>query len=116
MKIIDLINKINNNEEVPGEVKYEETIFKYNKERKEYIHELNDWCSETLFKAMNENTYYISDFLRAEVEITEENKEIEELGTLSPQSETNKSVTENRDKINELVRAINKINKERKEK
>ena len=79
MKLIDLINKINNNEEVPGEVKYEETIFKYNKERKEYIHELDDWCSETLlFKAMNENTYYISDLLRAEVEIIEENKRIEE--------------------------------------
>lgn len=79
MKLIDLINKINNNEEVPAEVKYEETIFKYNKERKEYIHELDDWCSETLlFKAMNENTHYISDLLRAEVEIIKENKDIEE--------------------------------------
>ena len=50
-----------------------------------------------------------------EFEVIEENKEIEELKTLSPQSETYKSVVDNREKINELVRAVNKINKQLEE-
>ena len=52
----------------------------------------------------------------ADFKVIEENKEIEELKTLSPQSETYKSVVDNREKINELVRAVNKLNKEREEK
>lgn len=52
----------------------------------------------------------------ADFEVIEENKEIEELKILSPHSETYKSVVDNRDKINELVRAVNKLNKEREEK
>ena len=38
--------------------------------------------------------------------------EIEELKQVTSQSETYKSVYDNRDKINELVQAVNKINKE----
>ena len=52
----------------------------------------------------------------ADFEVIKEKKEIEELGILSTQSETYKSVVDNREKINELVRAVNKINKEREEK
>ena len=46
----------------------------------------------------------------------EESAEVEELGHLTTQSETYKSVVDNRDKINELVRAVNKLIKEREEK
>lgn len=111
MKIIDLINKINNNEEVPEKIKFDDAIFEYDKDRKEYIHKLDDWCSETiLFKAMNENTYFIQDLLKIEVEVIEENKEIEEL---SIDKIDNKVVLKN--KINELVRTVNKLNKEREQ-
>ena len=109
MRIIDLLNKINNNEEIPEKVKYEDTIFEYSKKQKEYIHKINDWYSETLlFKVMN--THFISDLLRTEVEVLEENKEIEELladAYTSPDT---------LNKINELVLAVNKLNKEREEK
>ena len=79
MKVIDLLNKINKGEEIPKKVKYEDTIFVYDKDRKEYIYELNDWSSETiLFKITNEHTHFIQDLLKAEVEVIEEKKELEE--------------------------------------
>lgn len=79
MKVIDLLNKINKGEEIPKKVKYEDTIFAYDKDRKEYIYELNDWSSETiLFKITNEHTHFIQDLLKAEVEVIEEKKELEE--------------------------------------
>lgn len=121
MKVIDLLNKINKGEEIPKKVKYEDTIFAYDKDRKEYIYELDDWCSETiLFKITNEHTHFIQDLLKAEVEVIEENKEIEEIDTTKIFEFTMDSVfewnNEMEDKINELVRAVNKINKEREEK
>ena len=122
MKIIDLLNKINNNEEVPEKIKFGNTIFRYSKTKKEYIHNLDDWHAESLlYKVMN--THFISDLLRAEVEVIEEKKEIKELNKI-PYDEFKYSDNKHRfdlttieyDKINELVRAVNKINKEREEK
>ena len=113
MKIIDILNKINNNEEVPEKVKYEDTIFEYNKEQKDYIHkkDKDGWVSETLlFKVMD--THFIDVLLRAEVEVIEENKEIEELDEMQI---INARPEINAKKINELVRAVNKLNKEREE-
>lgn len=78
MKIIDLINKINNDEKVPDKVKFENIIFEYSKKQKDYIHEIDAYCSETLlFKVIN--THFISDLLETDVEIIEEDKEIEEI-------------------------------------
>lgn len=114
MKIIDLLNKINKGEEIPEKVKYEDTIFEYDKDRKEYIHKVDDWYSETLlFKITNEHTHFIRDLLKAEVEVIEENKEIEELDNMEL---INARPEVNAKKINELVRAVNKLNKEREEK
>lgn len=134
MKIIDLINKIKNNEEVPIKIKLDNTIFEYDKDEKEYIHKLS-WCSETLlFKAMEESTYSISNLLEAEVEVIEENKEIRELphgtylelkngSTIGSRTKDHYNIENilngiridlkiHQDKINELVQAVNKINKE----
>ena len=115
MKVIDLINKINNNEEVPKKIKLDNVIFEFNKDREEYIHELDDWHSETiLFKAMNKNTYFIQDLLKIEVEVIEENKEIEELEISERDRKLYSDYINNiADKLNEV---INKINKEREEK
>ena len=120
MKVLDLLNKINKGEEIPKKVKYEDTIFAYDKDRKEYIYELDDWCSETiLFKITNEHTHFIQDLLKAEVEVIEENKEIEELH-IEDKGESNEALYEYCSKLllkqNEVIRAVNKINKEREEK
>lgn len=37
MKVIDLLNKINNNEEIPEKIKFDDTIFKYDKRQKNII-------------------------------------------------------------------------------
>ena len=113
MKIIDILNKINNNEEIPEKIKFDNTIFEYDKKQKDYIHkkDKDGWVSETLlFKVMD--THFISELLRAEVEVIEENKEIEELDEMQI---INARPEINAKKINELVRAVNKINKKLEE-
>lgn len=111
MKIIDILNKISKNE-LP-----DKTRFKVYSRRGDepFICEYDTgypgtiWCicdSESRFN-------YKIDFMRIlnyEVEAIEENKEIEELladAYTSPDT---------LNKINELVQAVNKINKEREEK
>lgn len=109
MKIIDLLNKINKGEEIPEKVKYEDVIFEYNKEHKDYMRKKDNLYHETLlYRVMN--THFISELLRAEVEVIEENKEIEELLA------DTYTAPETLNKINELVQAVNKLNKEREEK
>jgi len=39
MKVIDLLNKIANGEEVPKKIKYINSIWKYDKETKDYFHD-----------------------------------------------------------------------------
>ena len=77
MKVIDILNKINNNEEIPEKIKFDNTIFEYNKSQKEYNHKKDNGYYETLlYRVMT--THFIDVLLRAEVEVIEENKEIEE--------------------------------------
>ena len=115
MKVIDILNKINNNEEVPEKVKFDDTIFEYDKRQEEYNHQKDNGLYETLlYRVMS--THFIDVLLRAEVEVIEENKQIEELEI----SELDRKVMaafiiKNREKINELVRAVNKINKQLEE-
>ena len=111
MKVIDILNKINNNEEVPEKIKFDDTVFEYDKEQKEYNHRKDDGFYETLlYRVMT--THFIDVLLEAEVEVIEENKEIEEFRTEYAMSQMDKQFE---DKINELVRAVNKINKQFKE-
>ena len=115
MKVIDILNKINNGEEVPEKIRFNDIEFEYDKEQGEYSHETDDGYFETLLYDVLD-THFINNLLRAEVEVIEENKEIEELEILeSDRKVMAVFVIKNREKINELVRAVNKINKEREE-
>lgn len=69
MKIIDLLNKIANGEEVPKKIKYDDDI---------YIHVDNYcyYCQETN-EILSQNIYAEFSRLNDEVEIIEEEKEIE---------------------------------------
>lgn len=121
MKIIDLLNKINNGEEVPEKVKFDNTIFEYDKNQKEYNHQKHNGYYETLlYRVMT--THFIDVLLRAEVEVIEENKEIEELNDTNYNCEE-MSIKEvnyynnlTRTKLNEVIQAVNKLIKEREEK
>lgn len=102
MKVIDLLNKIANGEEVPNKIRFD------NKE-------WNRVCGE-------KNVYYIDDTdddlfvyffrrnitftLNDEVEIIEEPKEIKKLDENNTNVLTN--IIENRKKINEIIDYINK--------
>ena len=81
IKIIDLLNKIANGEEVPKKVKYLNRIYKFYKGEKDYIsydNEETKWCGQTLLFNIME-CHHITELLEAEVEILEDNtEEIEE--------------------------------------
>lgn len=111
MKVIDLLNIwVEDRNKLPKKIKVEEKIFEY--------HEAGN-----LYITPNGNYFLISSYLdcaerlNREVEVIEENKEIEELEISESNTEIiDDFVIKNREKINELVRAVNKINKEREEK
>ena len=109
MKVIDLLNIwVEDRNKLPKKIKVEEKIFEY--------HEAGN-----LYITPNGNYFLISSYLdcaerlNREVEVIEENKEIEELEISESNTEIiDDFVIKNREKINELVRAVNKINKEKR--
>lgn len=114
IKVIDLLNKIANKEEVPKKIKWQDNIYEYDFEDdlgyasarmdfgvRQY---LTDDLSLDTFKDLND-----------EVEILEENTEkIEELTRYEDMEEYDyRDIDINRDKINELVKAVNNLRKEK---
>ena len=107
MKVIDLLNIwVEDRNKLPKKIKIDNEIFEY-----------DEGCN--LYKALNEDYFLIQDYLdcverlHKEVEVTEENKQIEELDNMEL---INARPEVNAIKINELVRAVNKLNKGREEK
>lgn len=112
MKIIDILNKIAKNE-LPNKTKFkvytdkceDEFLCEYDKDYPGTI-----WCI-----TKNGKFNYHIDFMRIlnyEVEVTEEKKEIEELYENQVLDYGKINIKENREKINELVRQVNKLTKE----
>lgn len=116
MKIIDLLNKIANGEEVPKKIKWLEQIYEYSDIDKFYYQ--NGY-------SMYRDFYTEGNCLNEEVEIIEEEKEIEKLKyfdlcksnedgdlelTYTGVADTFDEVYE---KINEIIDAVNEIRKEK---
>ena len=102
IKIIELLNKIANGE-YPKKFKYKNRIYEYKRiiQGTGYVTEKNNWFNFDI-DIDDWNT------LNAYVEILEDNtEEIEELEIY------NNVVTDERIKINELVREVNKMRKEK---
>ena len=78
MKLIDLLNKIANREEVPKKFKYKGKI--YTAEEKEKFTAYKDDCGNTTKKMFG--IFYLEACLTDEVEIIEEDKEIEEINSI----------------------------------
>ena len=77
MKVIDLLNKIANEEEVPKKIKYENNIYNYDNSCQDYklVNVFGyTWLINKIFDDY-ENT---SSILSYEIEIIEEDKEIED--------------------------------------
>ena len=116
MKVIDILNKMANGTLEDGfEFEYDNDTYKYNKKDNEIV--------SVKYGACLGNYYTVEGILNNEIEAIEENKEIEQLKKISYGEFV---YTDNKhrfdltnaeyDKINELVRAVNKLNKEREEK
>ena len=75
----------------------------------EYKNQRLNWISEEF------DTSFLCN-IDIDFEVIEENKGIEELAAYPTFAYGMEEIEENRKKINELVRAVNKINKEREEK
>ena len=101
IKIIDLFNKIANNEEVPKKIKYFGEIYEYSEDMKFYYQ--NGF-------SMYRDFFTEGNCLNDEVEIIEEEKEIEEINYEDHVGiDLSEAVCK---KINELVDEINKLKKE----
>ena len=123
IKVIELLNRIFNGEEVPKKIKYLNRIYKFYKGEKDYISyddEETKWCGQTLLFNIME-CHHITELLEAEVEILEDNtEEIEELKPFDEIRDV--SVWDNRIlsmnqraiavKINEIIRYIKRKEKE----
>ena len=102
MKVIDLLNKIANGEEVPKKIKYYKNIYEYNQNDKRYYN-VEPKKLDLSSKFGDYNFNYLNDG----VEIIEE-KEIEKLEYKS----TNSHIEDTKEiinKINELIDEINKL-------
>lgn len=71
MKIIDLLNKIANGEEVPKKIDYNGEIFIYNETLKRYVHEIN--------KYSDSSTYCLGGYFALDMSLDHKVKVLEEL-------------------------------------
>ena len=106
MKIVELINKIANDEEVPGNIKYQGYAWEWTGDDYKTFK-----YGEEKFLLSGREYNWVTEFLNDEVEIIEEEKEIEKLDENNTNVLTN--IIENRKKINELIDTLNEMRKEK---
>ena len=107
MKVIDILNKMANEELKDGfKFKYMGFTYIYKKWEDRIAKADEDFTDFT-------DDWHIEEALNDEVEVIEENKEIEEFKTEYTMRQMD---IQFKNKINELVRAVNKLNKEKEEK
>ena len=117
IKIIDLLNKIANDEEVPKKILLNGIVFEYQGD--DYLYKDENKKERWLFSVSYTDKYmWLENFLKAEVEIIEEPEEdkiqkIYHCETSLTQNEVEIFITENLnqmvDKINELIDEINNL-------
>lgn len=119
MKVIDLLNKIANGEEVPKKIKYKNKIYEW----KEYdvcygkIMTKKGWVKELGYVAKENETYFYLKHcyqdLNDEIEIIEEDKKIKKLKHAKEDDilVNGKSLL---DKIDEIIDEVNKLKDDRK--
>ena len=113
MTIIEIINKIANNEDIPKRIKYKDKIYIYNEPNQDYLEYNKDDFDFLGYAFCNWRT---RDFINDKVEILEEDKDIELLN-LDTDKLKGKEVIRAIDyllegRINELVKEVNKLRKD----
>lgn len=113
MKVIDLLKKIENGENIPQKIKVYQEVFEWDILEHYYKRSNGDDLLElcTIF-----NT---GELLSMEVELIEDEIDIDSIGELGIYEKDKKFyspiIIDNRIKINELVQAVKQLNKEVKE-
>ena len=110
MKIIDLLNKMANGEEVPKRIRVDNIIYIY--ENLEHFYYTDDEAREDLLvRGKDWSTF---DFLNWNVELIEDETidNIEDLLEIKEYEVDKTDVVINRNKINQLVQALKQLNKE----
>lgn len=79
MKVIDLLNKIANGEEVPEKIKYDTKEMKYDRHKQDYLGYYSNGNGEWLFQYLFDRCRNTKHFINDEVEIIEEKKIPEKL-------------------------------------
>ena len=106
IKIIDLFNKIVNNDEVPKKIRYFGEIYEYSEEMKFYYQ--NGF-------SMYRDFFTEGNCLNDEVEIIEEEKEIEKIGEIYDgftDSYHDTCLETTIKKVDEIIDVVNKLKKE----
>ena len=107
IKIIDLFNKIANNEKLPKKIRYFGEIYEYSEEMKFYYQ--NGF-------SMYRDFFTEGNYLNDEIEIIEEEKEIEKIGKIYDgftDSYYDTCLEKVIKKVDELVDEVNKLKKEK---
>lgn len=109
MKVIDLLNKMANDKNYRPTVKFLTATYKYNEKVEDYENNINsDWG---IF-----SDHTINNILNDEVELIEDEADIDNIEELDTYETVEtydwQDVDTNRMKINELVQAVNQLNKE----
>ena len=74
MKIIDLLNKIANGEEVPERIKYDTKVMTYDHNKQDYLGYYSNGNGEWLFQYLFDICKSTEHFINDEIEIIEEKK------------------------------------------
>lgn len=116
IKIIDLLNKIANGEEVPKEILLNGIVFEYTGD--DYLYKDEDKNEHWLFSVSYIDKYiWLENFLKAEVEIIDEPKKIEKIemctGGIMGFDGVENITTELKNKINELIDAVNELKRDK---
>ena len=118
IKVIDLLNKIANDEEVPNKIIYNGSCY-YNVGNKEQAYYENDEVDDNLFLYAIYNEKHLNDEVEI-IEDVEEDKKIEKLNisylslddsVLSQINTIHCNTVTMEEKINELIDVVNKLNK-----
>ena len=113
MKIIDLLVKIANGEEVPKKIKYDDKIYYLNKDRVDlHAYQTSGNTTTRKLSLIIDNEYLN---LNDEVEIIEEDKTIEKLELVRGSDLTDKDMVLSKNALVELCKTLNNMNKKTNE-
>lgn len=107
IRVIDLLNKIANGEEVPKKIKYDAKEMEYDHNKQDYLGYYSNGNGEWLFQYLFDRCRNTEHFINDEVKVIEEPKKMEKYyNFLDTSSKDMKSL---RSRVNELTDSINEI-------